>query len=163
VRCQLWLPPEALPARQSSPTAIIGARLDELPLELGQATEDNRKHVNGGRGTTTLRRTFPMFGDRHNALDRAVKKGIAIMTSKILTSAAAFALATTVGLATTAPASAGYASSPDYAYGPGYTYAPEYSYGYRPYGRYQGYRGYGRYYGYGRRGRCFQTCPRRSG
>src|SRR5215813_11480326 len=50
----------------------------------------------------TLRRTFPKFGDRPNA----VQKGVAIMTSKILTIAAAFALATTAGLATTAPASA---------------------------------------------------------
>ena len=96
------------------------------------------------------------------------------MTSKILTSTAAFAVATTTGLATTAPASArhmhwnpGYiaggliggalatATMPfwgtDYGYYPGYAYSPDYAYGpgytYAPEYSY-GYRPYVRYYGY---------------
>jgi hypothetical protein len=40
----------------------------------GEAYSLNRECVNGGRGTTTLRRAFLKFGDRPNALDRAVKK-----------------------------------------------------------------------------------------
>jgi hypothetical protein len=125
-------------------------------------------------GNNDLATDLPKFGDRHNALDRAVKKGVAIMTSKILTSAAAFALATTAGFATTAPASAQYAQwnpgyvaadiaagalatatmpfwGTGYGYYPGYAYSPDYAYGpgytYTPEYSY-GYGRYQRYRGY---------------